>query len=96
MLLSENQKRQLRKIGHTLKPTVTIGSNGLTDAVCDEIEHTINHHELIKIKVNASDRKDRDEMINTLSQRTGAVLVQRVGHVALIFRRNTKTPRIHI
>ncbi len=96
MSLSEDQKRQLRKIGHTLKPTVTVGSNGLTDAVCDEVEHTINHHELIKIKVNAGDRKNRDEIINTLCQRASATLIQRVGHVALIFRRNAKTPKIHI
>ncbi len=96
MSLSEAQKRQLRKIGHTLKPTVIIGANGLTDAVCEEIDHTIDHHELIKIKVNAGDRDVRDEMIATLCERVGATLIQRVGHIALVFRRNPKTPKVHI
>ncbi|MFC1747655.1 ribosome assembly RNA-binding protein YhbY [Pseudomonadota bacterium] len=96
MSLSEDQKRQLRKIGHTLKPTVMIGNNGLTDSVCNEIEHTIDHHELIKIKVNAGDREDRDKIINTLCDRTSAQLIQRIGHIALIFRRNDKNPKIHI
>lgn len=96
MSLSEDQKRQLRKIGHTLKPTVMIGNNGLTDAVCNEIEHTIDHHELIKIKVGGCERTERDEMIKTICERIDSTLIQRIGHVALIFRRNDKNPKIHI
>ena len=95
MSLSEDQKRQLRKIGHTLKPTIIIGGNGLTDAVCNETDLTIDHHELIKIKVNAGDREERDEIINTLCERTNSTLIQRVGHVALVYRRNEKKPKIH-
>jgi len=96
MSLLETQKRQLRKLGHNLKPVVMIGSNGLTDGVCNEAELSIDHHELIKVKVNASDRDERDEIIKTLCQRTSAELVQRVGHIALLFRRNPKFPKIHL
>ncbi len=96
MSLSEIQKRQLRKIGHDLKPVVMVGSNGLTDGVCNEAEISITHHELIKIKINASDRDERNKIIDTLCQRCNAELVQRIGHVALVFRRNPQNPKIHL
>lgn len=96
MSLSENQKRQLRKLGHNLKPVVMIGNNGLTDGVCNETDLSLDHHELIKVKVNASDRDERDAIIATLCQRSTAELVQRVGHVALLYRRNMAETKIHL
>lgn len=96
MPLNEDKKRQLRKLGHTLKPLVTIGTNGLTDAVVAEFENTIAYHELIKVKVHAEEREHRDAMITELCQRTHSELIQRIGHVALIFRRNPQKPKIHI
>ncbi len=94
MPLSENQKRQLRKLGHDLKPVVIIGSNGFTDAVNEEINLALDHHELIKVRVNAADREVRDAMIKEMSNRNQAELVQRIGHIALLFRRNRDKPRI--
>ncbi len=96
MSLSEIQKRQLRKLGHDLKPVVIVGANGLTDAVCNEISLSIAHHELIKIKVNASDRDERDQIIQSLCQHCSAELIQRVGHVALVYRPNPENPKIHL
>lgn len=94
--LNEDKKRQLRKLGHTLKPLVIIGGNGLTDNVIAEIDSTIAFHELIKVRVNAEERSDRDAMIEQLCERTGSELIQRIGHIALIFRRNPQKPKIHI
>jgi len=96
MPLTENQKRQLRKLGHTLKPVVMIGANGLTEGVVNEIDLSLEHHELIKVKVGAGDRDVRDEMITGFCDSTRAELVQRIGNIALIFRRNTKQPKIHL
>lgn len=94
MSLSEHQKRQLRKLGHTLKPVVIIGGNGLTDAVCNEADLSLAHHELLKVKVNASDRAERENIIESLCQRCSAELVQRIGHIALVYRRNPQNPKI--
>ncbi|ALP52783.1 RNA-binding protein [Candidatus Tenderia electrophaga] len=96
MSLSEHQKRQLRKLGHHLKPVVMIGANGLTEAVCNEADLSLAHHELLKVKVNAADRDERDAIIASLCERCAAELVQRVGHVALVYRRNPENPKIHL
>ena len=96
MSLTENQKRQLRKLGHTLKPVVMIGGNGLTDNVNNEIDLSLDHHELIKIKVSVGDRDARDEMISSLCNTNKAELVQRIGNIALVFRRNPQKPKVHL
>lgn len=96
MSLNEAQKRQLRGLGHTLKPVVIIGAAGLSEGVLAEIDGSIRHHELIKVRVNAEDRDSRNAMIEHICQETGAELIQRIGHVALLYRRNPKTPRIKL
>ena len=96
MPLTENQKRQLRKLGHNLKPVVMIGANGYTDAVNEEINLALEHHELIKVRVSGAERDSRDQMIKEMSKRNKAELIQRIGHIALLFRRNKEKPRIEL
>ncbi|MEJ2644845.1 MAG: ribosome assembly RNA-binding protein YhbY [Gammaproteobacteria bacterium] len=96
MALTERQKRHLRGLGHGLKPVVIIGGAGLTEAVLRELALSLDHHELLKVRVNAGDRADRERMIGELCTHTGAELVQRVGHVALIFKRNRERPRVSL
>ncbi len=90
MNLSEHQKKYLRGLGHHLKPTIMIGDAGLSDAVMAEYESTLDHHELIKVRVRAGDRDARDAIIEKLCSESSATLVQRIGNVALLFRQNLK------
>jgi len=41
MKLSEFQKKHLRGLGHPLKPVVTVGDSGLSDAVRAEFEPSV-------------------------------------------------------
>jgi RNA-binding protein len=88
MSLNERQKKHLRKLGHGLEPVVLTGGSGLTPGLFAELDSTLNHHELVKIRVRAADREGRDAMIATLCKESGAELVQRIGHVALLWRAN--------
>lgn len=86
MSLSQDQKKHLRTIGHQLKPVVTIGDKGLSQSVLEEIERALNDHELIKVKVVTEDREDKKAIIAQLVTQTGVILVQTIGHNALILR----------
>jgi len=86
MALTEKLKRQLRGRGHALKPVVSIGAAGLSRAVLREVELSLEHHELMKVKIAAADRETRRELIDRLCNSLGAELVQAVGHIALIYR----------
>lgn len=86
MPLSEPQKRHLRKLAHKLKPVVILGNAGFSEGVANELETTLEHHELIKVKVNAVDREERDALIAQICQRADCELVQRIGHIAILYR----------
>lgn len=90
MALSNDQKKAFRSIGHTLNPIVMIAGNGLTDRVKEELNRALDDHELIKIKISVGDRDVKKQVLTSLLQSTGALLVQQIGNVALILRRNPK------
>ena len=93
-MLTTAQKQKLKALAHNRKPVVIIGGNGLTESVSEEIGRALNDHELIKVRVNAADRTQRDGMIGRICEGTGAELVQRIGHVAVLYRRNADGPKV--
>ena len=86
MSLPEQTRRALRARGHTLKPVVSIGSAGLSTAVLRELELSLAHHELMKVRIGGAEREQRRQMIEDICRQLDAELVQAVGHVALIYR----------
>ena len=86
LALTAAQNRFLRGQAHGLKPLLQVGGRGITDALVAELDGALEHHELLKVKVAAEDREARDAMIEELAQRSGAALVQRIGHVAILYR----------
>ena len=96
MALSDSQKKHLRGLGHRLKPVVTVGDAGLSNSVMQEFNSTISHHELIKVRIRASSRENRDALIDELCQLGSGNLIQRIGNVALIYRPNPDDTRIRL
>ncbi len=94
MPLSDNQRRHLRGLAHHLRPIVMVGQDGLKDSVLAELDAALTAHELVKVKVAAADREQRAGMIAELAAASGAELVQSIGHMATLFRRNSKKPKI--
>lgn len=90
MPLTQEQKKQYKSIGHHLKPVLTVADNGLTEGVLAELERALSDHELIKIKLNILDRESRLESIAQLCKTGHADLVQVIGKMALIYRKNAK------
>jgi RNA-binding protein len=88
--INSQQRRWLRQQAHHLKPVVLLGQAGLTDSVLNEIELALDHHELIKVRVNGGDHDERDAQVAAIAEHTTADLVQRIGNVAVYFRANPK------
>lgn len=84
--LTAAQTRFLRGQAHDLKALLQIGNKGVTPAFIAELDAVLEQHELIKVKVAGEDREARDAMIGALADRTGAALVQRIGHTAVLYR----------
>ncbi|TDQ39430.1 YhbY family RNA-binding protein [Thiopseudomonas denitrificans] len=88
MSLTQEQKKQFKSIGHHLKPVVTIAEQGLSEGVLAELDRALNDHELIKIQLRLADRDDRAVILTELCQQISASLVQSIGKMALIYRKN--------
>lgn len=73
---------------HGLRPIVIIGGKGLTENVHQEIEAALLAHELVKIRVNATDREERQAMIAEIISQHESALVQQIGHVLVIYRKS--------
>ena len=86
MSLTEKQKPEFRGRAHGLKPVVSIGNAGLSKAVLREIELSLEHHELMKLKIGGAGRDERERIIAQICDSTGAELVQAIGHIALVYR----------
>lgn len=96
MNITERQRKILRGLGHSLKPVIFVGQAGVSPAVLKELEQSLAHHELLKVNIRGADRADRDHTIGALVTSTGAQLIQRVGNMALLYRRHPEHPKIDI
>ena len=92
--LTNNQKKFLRARGQSLKPVVMIGQQGLSASVLAELEHSIDKHELLKIKIRSNDREEKQGLVDKIVQVTGAHLVQLIGNILVIYRPFDKAPQI--
>jgi RNA-binding protein len=90
MALSQEQKKRFKSIGHHLKPVLIIAEQGLSEGVMAELERALNDHELIKVQLRITDREQRSALIGQLARDGSCELVQVIGKMALIYRKNPK------
>ena len=85
-ILSNIDKKNLRKKAYLLKPFVMIGQQGLTNAVISEINIALNAHELIKIRIRGADKKKRYEQCLEIEQQLNAEVVHQIGFITVLYR----------
>ena len=96
MDMSERQRKYLRGLGHALNPVLLIGTAGVTEAVIAEAIRALDDHELIKVKFRGAERQARDTGLAELASATSSMLVHRIGHTALYYKRRVDRPGIVI
>lgn len=94
MTLNDAQRKHLRRLGHDRNPIVLVGQSGISPNLVAELDRALNDHELVKVRARVGDRDTRDEILDELARATRSELVQRIGHVALYYRRNPDKPGI--
>lgn len=90
MSLTQEQKKHFKSIGHHLKPVVTVAEQGLKENLMAELDRALNDHELIKIQLRIAEREERQAILTELCQQSSSILVQSIGKMALIYRKNPK------
>ena len=88
--MSGKQKKTFRKIAHHLKPVVTITKLDFTDTVLKETIRAMTDHELIKVKIENSDKLERKAIGSKISMLTESNLIQTIGKCVILYRANAK------
>lgn len=86
LTISSVQRAALRTLAHSLKPTVLIGNEGLSDAVLNEIDCHLKAHELIKIRVFGDERQVRLDLYQSICEKLKAAPIQHIGKLLVIWR----------
>lgn len=92
LTLTVLQRQNLKARAHPLKPTVIIGSAGLTAAVLEEIGRALKSHELIKIRVMNDDREARAAMLEQICTQLSAAAVQHIGKTLVVYQPQEDMP----
>jgi RNA-binding protein len=95
LVLNPAQRRFLRAQAHALNPVVLVGDAGLSEAVLKEIGASLKAHELVKVKVAADDRDERQHMLDTICASLDAAPVQHIGKTLVIYKPAEK-PRLKL
>lgn len=95
--LTPAQRKALKAQAHPLDPVVTVGGAGLTPAVLSEVERALVAHALIKVRVHGDDRDARVAVLEAIVAATGAVAVQHIGKLLVLWRpRPEPEPKEHV
>jgi RNA-binding protein len=94
MALTERQKKHLRRLGHDLHPIVLVGQRGMNTGVVEELKLALEHHELVKLRVRAGSREDRDAIFAELASLSASEFVFRVGNVGLFYKKNSVLQKV--
>ena len=83
-------KKAFRGVAHHLDPVVSVSDRGLSDGIIAETERALTDHELIKVKVDALQKADRLALTEMLADQTQATVIQNIGKVAVLYRKNQR------
>ncbi len=76
---------ELKSRAQLLKPVIKLGKSGATAEFLAELEKLLDLHGLVKLRFEGF-KEERKTLSKDLAEKTGATLVQQVGHTAVYYR----------
>ncbi|HEU0015739.1 MAG TPA: ribosome assembly RNA-binding protein YhbY [Longimicrobium sp.] len=95
LTLTPKQRAHLKSLAHHLKAVVFVGKDGITPQTVRSLEEAFNTRELLKVKVlEAAPMNVREGAAALAEQVDGAVVVQTIGRVGVLYRPDPDKPEI--
>ena len=94
--MTSKQRSKLISLAMNLSATVQIGKNGLTESVIEQINTSLEDHELVKIGVLKTADITAKGVIAEVASLTAAEPVQAIGNKIVLYRRSQKDGIEHI
>ncbi|XTI71825.1 YhbY family RNA-binding protein [Acidithiobacillus sp. AC3] len=85
-MLDSKARQELRAQAHHLKPIIMVGAQGVTPSLLAELDRALFDHELLKVRLPALDKEERDGCIAELVEGSRAEAIGRVGRILMLYR----------
>ena len=95
-MLTGKQRSYLRGEANELDPVIHIGKDGISDAVLEQVEESLDIHELIKGRVLDNAPQGVKNSAYELAEKTDSEVVQVIGNVFVIYRENPEESNYNI
>ena len=87
-MLRGKDRSYLKSLANNLDPLVQIGKFGLSESLFDQLDKSLEDHELVKIKVLKNSPVEAKEIVQEILEKTGADFVQQIGSKLTIYRQS--------
>ena len=94
-MIDKKTRITLRSIASTIKSTVWIGKEGVSENLLKQLEEQLFNHELVKITVQESVDLTNDE-ITEMAVKLGAEVVTTIGRKIVLYKHSEKKNIKHI
>ena len=94
--MTSKQRAYLKGLAMTMDPIINIGKSGVTPELVASVDEAITKRELIKLSVLKNCMEDPKELAETVAGRTKSHVVQVIGKKIVLYRRNSKKPKIEL
>lgn len=85
--ISGREQRELLARAHRLKAHLVVGRSGLNPGLVRQVDENLEANELLKVRIEAQNRQEVAQVAAELARLVQAELLQRIGHVAVLYRR---------
>ena len=94
--MNTRERSFLKSRANTIKPLVSVGKDGLSENIINEINISLYHNELIKVSVLKNNNIEPKEMANEIAEKTGSEVVQVLGSKITLYKFSEKENIKHI
>ena len=84
--LTNAERNDLKARAQRLEPAVKVGHAGVSEGFLRSLEEALAQQELVKVKFVAF-KEEKKTLAPQIAKQTGSEMIQRVGNVAVYFRR---------
>jgi RNA-binding protein len=94
LTLTGKQRTFLRGLAHELNAVMQLGKASTKQALLEELDRTLDAHELIKVRVLRECPDELDTLIAVIEKQLKANVVGKLGRILVVYRRNPQKTRI--
>lgn len=95
-MLDKKTRIKLRSLASTIKSTVWIGKDGVTENVIKQIGEELFNHELVKITMQETATPLTEFELTELAVKLGAEVVTTIGRKIVLFKHSEKKNIKHV